>query len=245
MFHHKLSDEVEGLVFLKWYMLAFLAGSINAGVFLAAGSFVTHVTGFATMFGIGAANGRWDEAIGILTVPFFFLLGTMLSAYLIDYRFHRGKQPHYDWVMFLEFLCLLVVAAGGHFKKFGIFGEALKLKQDYLLLALLCLASGLQNAAITTASGASVRTTPLTGLTTDLGIGIVRALGYDKHPRERNAELQANWVRLGTIIAYIGGSLIGAALFIRLDYLGFLLPACLALYAMFQAIKEKDYLGRR
>ena len=62
-------------------------------------------------------------------------------------------------------LSLVASACLGYFHFFGEFGEEVRLKRDYFFLALLCAASGLQNAAITTASGATVRTTHLTGLT--------------------------------------------------------------------------------
>lgn len=238
MFHHNLNDKLEVKVLLKWFSLSFMAGNINAGGFLAAERFVSHVTGFATLFGIEAASGRWDQALGILSVPVFFLCGSIVSAYLVDSRFHRGHRPHYDWVMLLVFTCLVAVAFGGQFNMFGVFGEALRLKQDYFLLALLCLASGLQNAAITTASGASVRTTHLTGITTDLGIGIVRVLSTTQYNSTHVKEARANWMRVGTITSFAVGSFVGAFLFLKLKYLGFLLPAAIAFYGVLQGRRE-------
>lgn len=35
---------------LIWYISAFISGSVNAGGYLATFRFVTHVTGFATLF---------------------------------------------------------------------------------------------------------------------------------------------------------------------------------------------------
>ena len=239
MFHHRLDEDIDSGVFVKWYLLSFLAGSVNAGGFLAAGRFVSHVTGFATLFGVDAAYGNWDAAIGMLSVPAFFLCGTMISGYLIDHRHHRRLRPHYDWVMFLVFLCLVTVMLVGRFRGFGSFGDPLILHKDYFFLALLCLASGLQNAAITTASGATVRTTHLTGLTTDLGLGIVRVLGTKKSHAIHKSELRANWLRVGTILSYSLGSLVGAWLFIRWQYMGFALPSAIALYATVQARKEQ------
>lgn len=243
MFHHSIDDDLGKSVFMKWYLLAFLAGNVNAGGFLAFERFVTHVTGFATLFGVGVAEGHYDRAVGIVIVPAFFLLGSMISSYLVDHRFHRGKRPHYDWVMALVFVCLVTAAALGHFDFFGTFGARLRLKEDFWLLSLLCLASGLQNAAITTASGATVRTTHLTGITTDLGIGLVRVLGAVRSPEQRRSvtyrrEVRANWLRVGTIGSFILGSVAGAVLFIHLKYLGFLLPAVIAFYAFLQARLE-------
>jgi uncharacterized membrane protein YoaK (UPF0700 family) len=245
MFHHHVDDASASRVFVKWYILAFAAGSINTGAFLAVGRFVTHMTGFGTLFGVEASNARWESAFGILFVPAFFLLGTMISAYMVDHRFHRGKRPHYDWVMFLEALCLIAAAVGGQLHFFGNFGDPLKLKTDFALLALLCLASGLQNAAITSATGSSVRTTHLTGITTDLGIGIVRALALKGHRKDHDREVRAIWLRAGTIISFYSGSAIGAILFLKVQYRGFYLPAAIALFALYQAKIENDRQRKR
>lgn len=241
MFHHTLDEKVDTAVFFKWYLLAILAGSVNAGGFLAAGMFVTHVTGFSTLFGVNVAEVNLDRALGFLTVPVFFLSGAMISAYLVDRRFHHKTRPFYDVVMLLEFICLLLAGIGGHFHWFGVFGAELNLREDYILLALLCLASGLQNAAVTTASGAAVRTTHLTGLTTDLGIGIVRAFGRRSTSHAHQREVRANWARLGTVFSYTLGSVLGAALFMRFHYLAFLFPASLAFYGLTQARREIIY----
>src|SRR5262249_39664268 len=158
-----------------------------------------------------------------LSVPAFFLLGVMTSAYLIDRPFRRGGQPHYATAMLLVTVCLLAAAMLGHFHYFGEFGEEVRLKRDYFFLALLCAASGLQNAAITTASGATVRTTHLTGLTTDLGIGLVRAWSVPLTPEGQvQADLEWKWarVRLGTWCAFAVGAAAGAVVFMRFHYLG-------------------------
>src|SRR5947209_3096681 len=110
MFKHEINKDITWIVLFHWSMLAFSGGAINAGGFLACGRFVSHVTGFGTLFGVEAANGRWDIAIGILSVPFFFLMGAMISAYLIDRPFHRGRKPHYAAVMSLAAFCLVAAA---------------------------------------------------------------------------------------------------------------------------------------
>lgn len=236
MFGHSLSSGATRGAVLHWFLLAFLSGSVNVGGLLACNRFVTHLTGFATLFGMSVGESRYDAAIGILSVPMFFLLGVMISGYLVDRPFRRGGRPHYALVMFLVTVCLVSASLLGYFHYFGEFGEDLRLKRDYFFLALLCGASGLQNAAITTASGASVRTTHLTGLTTDLGIGIVRAWSLPRKTPEGAAQAKLEWqwarVRLGTFISFSAGAAVGALVYVQLHFLGFLLPAGLAFYAM-------------
>lgn len=221
--------------FFNWFLLAFLAGSVNAGGYLACQRFVSHVTGFATLFGVDLAQKRFLDAAGMLSIPLFFLMGSMISAMLIERRLHRAQLPLYSVAMTLVFCCLVLATFGGYANWFGIYGEPMRLKNDYLLLALLCTASGLQNAIITSVSGAVVRTTHLTGITTDLGIGLVRVLFPGPHDRRINEERRFNKLRIGTIGFFIAGSAAGALLCQKFGYFGFLLPTTLALYAVIAA----------
>jgi uncharacterized membrane protein YoaK (UPF0700 family) len=90
----------------------------------------------------------------------------------------------------------------------------------------------LQNAALTSATGATIRTTHLTGITTDLGIGLIRAASLDDSDQRRRWEVKANFLRLGTITSFMIGSAVGADLYLVYGYAGFILPAMIALYAM-------------
>lgn len=216
--------------FWKWFLLAFIAGAVNTGAFLACGRFVTHVTGFATLTGVDLAQHDYTDALGVLSIPLFFLAGTMVSAVLIDRRMMLHKQPLFSLVFSLVTLCLFAVTVLGAVGRFGHFGAEIYLRYDHLFLSLLCLASGLQNAAITTISGHAIRTTHLTGLTTDLGIGIVRAWFGIKDRSRRRQEQRSNWLRVGTIASFFGGSWAGAFCYLRWEYYGFLLPAGIALF---------------
>jgi uncharacterized membrane protein YoaK (UPF0700 family) len=244
MFRHRLyghGGKLRLRTLFDWYLLSFLAGTVNAGGYLAAHRFVSHVTGFATLSGIEAASSRWDRAIGLLSVPLYFLLGVMVSAYWVDRRERKGKHPKYALVMALVAGCLLLAAVGGHLNLFGVFGSEPRIGQDYFLLALLCGASGLQNAAISSATGTTVRTTHLTGLTTDLGIGLVRAFSG---PSQYVEEMRTARFRLGTICAFLMGSAIGACFYLKFGYLGFLIPASLAAFAVFEALRSTRRLAR-
>lgn len=241
MFNHRLDQDVSHTVVLHWFLMSFNGGAINAGGFLATGRFVSHVTGFATLFGVDLTNHQIETAFGLLSVPLFFLLGAFIAGLLIDRLISQGRKPHFDWVMGLSAACLFFAAAGGsELLHFGIFGDLTGVKENYLLLILLCLASGLQNAAITSSSGSSVRTTHLTGLTTDLGLGLARALSANfKNDRFQN-EWRANYLRMGSIISFIVGSAAGAVIFLKLGYVGFTVPALIASYAAWHGRKVKS-----
>ncbi len=206
-----------------WMSMAFQAGILNMGGFMACHRFVSHVTGFATFFGYETNQPDSRHAIGMLAVPLFFLFGAMLSGQLVDLRLKLHKKPKYYITFGLIFFLTLVVFFGGISGQFGVFGEPLVYSRDYLLLALLCLICGIQNGTITTVSKSVVRTTHLTGITTDLGIGIIRYFNRDKYDYNPD-DSKANLMRIGIISFFILGSVIGGFAFTHFDYGGFLIP---------------------
>ena len=239
MFANKATGDYTWKTAFDWFLLAFLAGTVNAGGFMACHRFVTHVTGFATLFGLALVDGNGLEAVGMISVPAFFLIGVIVAAWLVDRPLHRGEVPHYTIAMALIAACLATAGLLGEKMFFGPFGGASDMSSDYFLMVLLCTASGLQNAAISTSSGSTIRLTHLTGLTTDLGTGLVRAFTIRKHRRAFYRELRAALLRTGTIFAFGLGGVVGAILFKSVGYLGFLVPAGIAVYAMLVANRDR------
>jgi uncharacterized membrane protein YoaK (UPF0700 family) len=207
-----------------WMSMAFQAGILNIGGFMACHRFVSHITGFATFFGYEINQIDNSHAFGMLAVPLFFLFGCMISAQLVDIRLKLHKRPKYYLTFGLIFSLLCVVLLLGVIGYFGKFGEPFELSRDYTLLALLCLICGIQNGTITTVSKSVIRTTHLTGVTTDLGIGIVRFLNKRNLKGEIGNEMQANLMRAGIIFSFGFGSVLGGYVFSKLEYAGFFVP---------------------
>lgn len=227
-----------------WWLLAFQAGAINAGAFIGAHRFVTHTTGFATHFGFELANRHEGAALGMLSVPLFFLLGAMITSYFVDLPQSHGQRGNYLLPSFLIFLCVAAAMLLGELGIFGVFGEGMVIKYDYTFLVLLCLASGLQNALITNSQGVVVRTTHLTGITTDLAVGLVRSFfGERRLSAERLAhDRLATKARAGLIGAFVLGSTASAYLFLRAHYLGFLVPVCTSVFLLGYFLNDKQRL---
>jgi uncharacterized membrane protein YoaK (UPF0700 family) len=74
-----------------WMTMAFQAGYLNTGGFLACHTFVSHVTGYATLFGTHLYQKDIATATSILTMPLLFLLGSMISGVLVDMRLKLNK----------------------------------------------------------------------------------------------------------------------------------------------------------
>ena len=229
--------------------MAFQAGLLNIGGFMACHRFVSHVTGFATFFGYEVNQADSSHAIGMLVVPLFFLLGAMISGFLVDIRLKLHKKPKYYLSFGFIFILLLLVLTGGQLGYLGEFGQPLNTSGDYLLLIILCLTCGIQNGSITSVSRSVIRTTHLTGITTDLGIGLARLLSSKKLDEPMDNERKAVMMRIGIILFFGLGSVFGGYIFSKLAYMGFIIPVMTSgflfiLMLYFQFLKPKLLAGQ-
>lgn len=216
-----------------WSLLSFQSGWINIGGFLACHRFVTHTTGFATQFGADISQMKWLDALGMLLIPVFFLFGSMFSAFYIDREVMMSRRARYHIVFFFISVLLFLVTSLGSAGLFGDFGTDFHFGSDILLIAFLCFSAGLQNAAVSRASNNVVRTTHLTGLTTDLGIGLVRRFFL----MQKN-ETPMNTIRGLLIGSFILGSTLGGYAFLRMNYLGFMIPLFFSIYIYITTLRE-------
>lgn len=230
---------------LIWMILAFQAGMMNIGGLMGVHSFVSHVTGFATQFSLEYESGHYPQAIGMLVIPLAFLLGSMVSGILVDLRLKLRKKPKY-WIVF-GFLFALnsLIVIGGFNNLFGAFGLPLSNMQGYMLVSLLCFTCGVQNGTITLVSKSVVRTTHLTGVTTDLGIGLIRILNR-KRITGIEDEGKAIVMRIGIIIFFTLGSAVGVVAFRAWQFRGFLIPCGVSAILFFvtfyfQVIRNRIY----
>lgn len=207
-----------------WMSMAFQAGLLNIGGFMACHRFVSHVTGFATFFGYEVNQKDSSHALGMIVVPLFFLFGSMLSGQLVDIRLKLQQSPRYYLTFGVIFFLLCLVLILGITGYFGKFGEPLEFSRDYTLLIFLCFICGIQNGTITSVSKSVIRTTHLTGVTTDLGIGLVRYFNRNKLSGDISNEIHAILMRFGIIFFFVLGSVIGGYVFQHFGYAGFGIP---------------------
>jgi len=188
--------------------LACIAGMVNVVGYLGfEHQAVTHLTGTTTLLGASVAAGDLRAALQLLGVAVAFMAGAALSGLIIqDSTLRLGRR--YGAVLAIE--SFLLVLAVPMFQRNQISGA--------LLAAMAC---GLQNAMATTYSGAVIRTTHLSGMFTDLGIGLGHAL--------RGVPLQRRRLALcGLIIAsFFAGGVLGAFAFFRWHTDALLVPAIL------------------
>ena len=195
--------------------LAFIAGAVNAGGYLAVSQYTSHMTGILSSLSDNLALNRLDLVASGLAAWCSFLCGAATSAILINWARRRKLHSQYAMALMLEAALMLV---------FGLLGANLKFFVGLFVPAtvlLLCYLMGLQNAIITKVSNAEIRTTHMTGNTTDLGIELGKLLYWNRDGSTPEKVL-ANREKLGIHAALIGlfviGGIAGAVGFKRVGF---------------------------
>ena len=212
----------------SWLLLAGAAGAVNGVAFLMCEQFVTHVTGTVTRMGL-----EWLHvglAAEYATVLVSFVAGAAASVVAIQAQARRGRRPRWATPLVTVALILVGVAVAGHTGVFGRFGGTHAADPPpVLLLTLLAFAMGLQNASVASTTGLAVRTTHLTGPSTDLGIHLgaaCLATGAERRQALRGAALRG-----GKVVAFMLGASLSVPLVGAFGYLALLTPAVFILVA--------------
>jgi uncharacterized membrane protein YoaK (UPF0700 family) len=180
-------------------LLSFVAGVVNVAGFLAVQRLTTNVTGhFAFFVDEVFQLNLWQGFIYFLYI-FFFFLGSFLSNISVEIVSKINDRLIYTIPIIIESIILFSVA---------VFGQRLIAESPNLLAFALLFAMGLQNSLVTTISNATVRTTHLTGLFTDLGIELSQLFFYKL--KEQKEKLYASIkLRLTIISFFFFGGLFG------------------------------------
>ncbi|MBB4132005.1 YoaK family protein [Xanthomonas sp. 3075] len=202
-----------GILLPRWIwigaaVLSGVAGMVNVVGYLSSDhQVVSHLTGTTSLLGVALVQGTAAEAGFLWGILIAFCAGATLSGAIIqDEALRLGQR--YGIALLIEALLLLAAI------------PLLKLHHagGVLVAAGAC---GLQNAMATTLSGAVVRTTHLSGMFTDLGIGLGHLL--------RGRPLQIRRLALSGLIisGFLVGSIVGSLLFQRWHSDALYLPVAL------------------
>lgn len=184
-------------------LLSFVAGIVNVTGFLAVQRLTTNVTGhFAFFVDEVFKLNFWGGFVYFLYI-FFFFLGSFVSSLLIEII--SRKNDHYIYVVPASIECLILFVI-------GFWGEGLIIKNPNTIAFSLLFAMGLQNSLVTTISSASVRTTHLTGLFTDLGIELSQLFFY-KANEQKHKLISSIKLRLTIISFFFIGGIVGGVLY--------------------------------
>lgn len=216
---------------LAWAM-AFVAGAVNAGGFLAVSHYTSHMTGVVSSMADELADGDLTTALAALAMMLSFFAGAFVCTTLISFGQRRRMRSRYALTLVLEAVLMLV---------FGFMGNQLQQEIRFTLpstVMLLCFIMGLHNAVTSIISGAAVRTTHLTGTVTDIGIELSRLTYVNVHHRHGRERIVANRQKLRLLLlilaSFLAGGVVGALGF---RHIGFKVTVPLAGFVCFLAAR--------
>lgn len=198
-------------------LLAFVAGAVNAGGFLAISRYTSHMSGIISGIGDDLALSNILAVLGGASLLLSFIVGSATTAILVNWGQRKHIHSQFALPLLVEaFLLLCFGVLGAHLNSY------IPLTVPIIAL-MLCFVMGLQNAIITKVSRAEIRTTHMTGVVTDIGIELGK-LFYWNQSEEANKKghVRANKDKLkahGLILTmFLVGGIVGAVSFKRVGY---------------------------
>jgi uncharacterized membrane protein YoaK (UPF0700 family) len=183
-------------------LLSFVAGIVNVAGFLAVGKLTTNVTGHFALFADEVFKlNFWQGFIYFLYI-FFFFCGSFCSSFLVETFSRKNVRYVYLVPAGIESLILLLVA---------VFAGNIPQFPDLIACSLL-FAMGLQNSLVTRISNATVRTTHLTGLFTDLGIELSQLFFY-RVDEQKSKLITSIRLRLTIIFFFFTGGIVSGVFY--------------------------------
>lgn len=217
-------------------LLSFVAGIVNVAGFLAVQRLTTNVTGHFAFFVDEIFKLNFLHGLIYFLYIFFFFLGSFVSSFVVEVLSKKSDRLIYIIPTIAESIILLTLALSGQF---------LTAHNPNVLACSLLFAMGLQNSLVTSISNATVRTTHLTGLFTDLGIELSQLFFY-RQKDQKNKLHSSIKLRLTIITFFFLGGLLGGILYASLKlYILAIAAAVLIIGILYDELKLKLILKTR
>ncbi|QHM70568.1 YoaK family protein [Mixta intestinalis] len=188
--------------------LALVAGALNTAAFEAVGFFSANMTGNVSSLSDRLARSELPVAFFFLEIVCLFIIGSTFSTLLINHGRRHGIRSVYAVNILLEGLLLALLGwAETRFPQFSS-GALMILSLSFLM--------GLQNAVVTRISNARVRTTHVSGTSTDIGIEMAMLLDILRRresPEYAPVYLQRLLLHGSTLVAFLLGGIGGIWLY--------------------------------
>lgn len=224
--HRTVSDNIKlgGLT-------AFSAGMVNVISVIVFFAFTSNITGYYAVFAQELSKGNWYQgAVVLFWILLFFFGGVISNAVIIHGKALWGQYVSHAIPVLLELLNILFVGV------YLDFFYSDTLQETELLVGALLFAMGLQNGLTASISNSVVKTTHLTGLTTDLAILVSM---FTKVKNRQNKQLVDKFhLLLMILFAYfLGGLLSGIYYFYFGNQTFYLVCFVLVIIAFFDLYK--------
>lgn len=191
-------------------LTAFTAGTINIASLLIFLSFTSNVTGHYAILAAEISQGNWTQVAVVGGWIFLFFFGGFVANMSVINFNKKSKYFAHALPIILEILCLLAVGI------YGQFYYRKTLEETEALVALMLFATGLQNGLTASISNFSVKTTHLTGTTTDLGI--LASMFTQKKFRKSPELMGKAKLLLSIMTAYVLGAVFSGLTYYHLEF---------------------------
>lgn len=221
-------------------LTAFTAGMVNIGSLLLFFSFTSNVTGHYAILASEIVKGNFYQIAVVFSWIFLFFFGSFTSNIMVIHFNKKNAYFAHAMPLVLEILCLVAV---------GIYGQYFykeSLAETEILLALMLFAMGLQNGLTASISNFTVKTTHLTGTTTDLGI--LFSMFTKAEYRNNPALVDKAKLLLAIAISYVSGAVIAGFTYMFLGFKMFYVVSSILVVIIFydlSKIRIKKYLSHK
>lgn len=209
-------------------LLSFNAGYVDTLGFLAlSGLFTAHVTGNFVTFGATMALGLGGATAKLLALPVF--CAVVFASRLACLRLQEaGRSPIRPMLIVKLFLLASVAVAALHHGQFHPEDTGASLAVGMALVAAMAIQNGLHRAHL----GKAPPSTLMTGTTTQIMLDLADILSDRK--ADEVAAAKARVAKMASAVAtFAAGCGLGAAGYMAAPSAAFVLPAALALVALF------------
>ena len=179
---------------------AIIAGMVNVASVILFYSFTSNLTGHFAVLAQEIADGKWFQMLIVLFWILLFFGGSFLSNFLVINANKKNAFLSHSIPMVLEILCFLGVGIYGQF----FYQETLT--ETEILVSVLLFSMGLQNGLTASLSNFQVKTTHLTGLTTDLALHL--SMLTKKKYRENQAVVEKTKLMVSILFSYLFGGVV-------------------------------------
>lgn len=191
-------------------LTAFSAGMVNVASVIIFFAFTSNVTGHYAILAEEIAKGNWYQAAVVIAWIFAFFIGNFTSNMIIIHSKKENSHISHALPLIIEFLCLMTVGI------YGSYYYSESLTETEVLVTILLFSMGIQNGLTATISNFAVKTTHLTGLTTDLGI--LFAMFTKKRYRENETLVGKAQLLLSVVSSYMIGGVFSGFLYLNIQF---------------------------
>ncbi|WP_298496147.1 YoaK family protein [uncultured Maritimibacter sp.] len=202
MLIHVGPDRTESIDLMLAGALSSIAGALNAAGFLLASKFTANMTGNISAFADQLVVGETWLALIFLALAVVFILGAGVAAATIQIGLARKLRGIFAWAILVEAALLLGLSIA--------LTLAPQRAAEALIVFSLSFVMGFQNAVTTLISQARVRTTHISGMATDIGIGLAALASGPEGRRDAAPRLKLYSL---TLVCFALGGIAGAVLF--------------------------------